>query len=84
MLHTEKLEESEFLNVRNLTNKRAELVYKIGELQLEIDQLKEIKNSIKKEHSDISLELDAILSLLNVKYPNGEIDLYNGTVTFEK
>ena len=83
-LQTQKLEEFEFINLKNLSSKKTELVYNIGELYLELSELKKIIAGAEIEYNQISSELDKLLTELNQKYPNGEIDLNDGTVSFQK
>lgn len=83
-LQTKKLEDFEIINLRNLSSKRTELIYSIGELYLEIAEFNKMINQMEIQHSEISNELNTLLQTLNEKYPNGEIDLNEGTVTFEK
>lgn len=81
-LQTKKLEEFEFINIKNLSSKKTELVYNIGELHLELSELKKIILGAETEYQQVSSELNKLLNDLNQKYPNGEIDLNDGTVTF--
>lgn len=83
-LQTKKLEDYEFINLKNLSAKRNELTFNIGELYLEISELKKILVELQSQHSEVSTELDKLLGDLNQKYPNGEIDLQTGDITFEK
>lgn len=83
-LQTEKLEEYQLINLKNLSSKKTELIYNIGELYLELSELKKIISGAETEYSQISSELDKLLTELNEKYPNGEIDLIEGSVTFKK
>jgi hypothetical protein len=83
-LQTQKLEEFEFINLKNLSSKKTELVYNIGELYLELSELKKIIAGAETEYNQISSELNKLLTELNQKYPNGEIDLNDGTVSFQK
>lgn len=82
-LQKQKLEEFEFINLKNLSSKKTELVYNIGELYLELSEIKKIISGAELEHSQISAELNKLLTDLNQKYPNGEIDLNDGSVTFQ-
>jgi hypothetical protein len=83
-LQTEKLEEHQLINLKNLSTKKTELIYNIGELYLESSELQKIISGAELEYYQISSELDKLVNDLNQQYPNGEIDLSNGTVTFEK
>lgn len=83
-LQIEKLEEYQLINLKNLSSKKTELIYNIGELHLELSELKKIILGAETEYQQVSLELDKLLNDLNQKYPNGEIDLNEGTVTFQK
>jgi hypothetical protein len=83
-LQTEKLEEYQLINLKNLSTKKTELIYNIGELYLELSELKKIILGAETEYKQVSVELDTLLNDLNQKYPNGEIDLNEGSVTFQK
>lgn len=78
------MEDFELINLKNLSAKKNELTFNIGELYLEIGELKKILNQLESQHSEISEELNKLLIGLNEKYPNGEIDLQTGIITFQK
>lgn len=76
------LEDFELINLKNLSSKKTELVYNIGELHLEISELKKLLVTLETQYNEVSNELNNLLVNLNEKYPNGEINLENGTVIF--
>lgn len=79
---TEKLENSLVEKIRNLKNKQGEIIVNVGQLHLEIKQLQIFIEASEKEYQLVSTELNEILSELEKKYPNGEIDLNEGTVIY--
>jgi hypothetical protein len=79
---SEKLEVSLVEKLKNLSLKKNELTLKVGEVHLELKELTTILNRMESEYMVTSNELDKLLADLQTKYPNGEIDLVEGTVTF--
>jgi hypothetical protein len=79
---TEQLDVSLVENLKTLSAKKNELVLKAGQIHLEIKELNNISNRVDTEYLSISSQLDSLLADLQAKYPNGEIDLVEGTVTF--
>lgn len=79
---TEKLEVSLVETLKKLSLKKNELTLKVGEIHLELKELTSILSKIETEYVSTSSELDKLLSELQQKYPNGEIDLLEGTVIF--
>jgi hypothetical protein len=78
----EKLEVSLVEKLKNLSLKKNELTMKVGEIHLELKELTTILNRMETEYMVTSNELDKLLADLQTKYPNGEIDLVEGIVTF--
>jgi hypothetical protein len=83
-LQTEKLEESILSKIKELNNRKNELIVNAGQLNLDIAELKKIIVVIESEYSATNKELNSILADLNEKYPNGEIDLVEGTLIYQK
>jgi hypothetical protein len=79
---SEKLEVSLVENLKALSAKKNELIIKTGEIHLQIKELSNILTILENEYLTNIQELDKIINELNNKYPNGEIDLLEGTVTF--
>jgi|LauGreDrversion4_2_1035121.scaffolds.fasta_scaffold04941_8 chromosome segregation ATPase len=82
--YTEKLEESLIERLRELRNKQTELIVNIGQLHLELKQMNSAMQSMESQYLTINSELNDKLKDLEAKYPNGEVDLVDGVVTFEK
>jgi hypothetical protein len=82
--YTEKLEESLIERLRELRNKQTELIVNIGQLHLELNQMNSAMQSMESQYLTINSELNDKLKDLEAKYPNGEVDLVDGVVTFEK
>jgi hypothetical protein len=83
-LQTEKLEESILLKIKELNNRKNELTINAGQLHLDVAELKKIIVVVESEYSVANKELNTILSDLNQKYPNGEIDLIEGNIIYQK
>jgi hypothetical protein len=83
-LQTEKLEESILSKIKELNNRKNELTVNAGQLHLDIAELNKIILVIEAEYAQTNKELNVILSDLNQKYPNGEIDLIEGKIIYQK
>ncbi len=79
---SEQLEVSLVENLKTLSAKKNELIVKAGQVHLEIKELTNMLNRIDTEYLATSNQLDTLIADLQTKYPNGEIDLVEGTVTF--
>jgi hypothetical protein len=81
-LQTEKLEESILSKIKELNNRKNELIANAGQLHLDVAELNKIILVIEDEYVQTNKQLNIILADLNQKYPNGEINLVEGNVTF--
>jgi hypothetical protein len=81
---TENLKEDVLLNLRNLNKRQNELIVLVGQLHLELREMNTELNSAENEFDMITSEFQKLLNELKQQYPNGEIDLVEGTVSFEK
>jgi hypothetical protein len=79
---TEKLEVSLVEKLRELNTKKNELIINAGQLHLDIKQMNVLLSVVEAEFENTSKELNSVLSDLEKQYPNGEIDLVEGTVIF--
>jgi hypothetical protein len=79
---TEKLEVSLVEKLRELNNKKNELIINAGQLHLDIKQLTTSLTVVETEFETTNKQLNSLLSDLEKQYPNGEIDLVEGTVIF--
>jgi hypothetical protein len=79
---TEKLEVSLVEKLKTLNNRKNELIISVGQLYLDIKQLNTTISLAESEFENTNKELNLLLSDLEKKYPNGEIDLVEGTVIF--
>lgn len=79
---TEKLEQSIVEKLKNLNTKIGELSLETGRLYLRRTEIDSALKEIEKQYTDLSNELNIEIIELDKKYPNGEIDLAEGTVTF--
>lgn len=82
--YTEKLEESLIERLKELRNKQNELIINIGQIHLELKQMNSAMQTMESQYMAVSNELNDKLNELEKQYPNGEVDLVDGTVTFEK
>ena len=89
-IKTEKLENEIVENVVSLQNKAAEQVHVLGEFHIRLRELEAEKKrmqefvvSIEAEYDKLATTLNQTLKELEIKYPNGEIDLKEGIVTFD-
>lgn len=82
--HTEKLEESLVEKLKELRTKQNELIVSIGQVHLELKQMNNAMQSMESQYLTITAELNDKLNDLEKKYPNGEVDLVDGTVIYEK
>jgi hypothetical protein len=79
---TEKLEVSLVEKLRELNTKKNELIIDAGQLHLDIKQMNVLLSVVETQFESVSKELNGVLSDLEKQYPNGEIDLVEGTVIF--
>jgi DNA repair exonuclease SbcCD ATPase subunit len=78
----QKLESSLVEKLKELNTRKNELIVNTGQLHLEIKQLEKLISVVEFEFEDTNKQLNSLLSDLEKQYPNGEIDLLEGTVTF--
>jgi hypothetical protein len=79
---TEKLEVSLVEKLRELNNRKNELIINAGQLHLDIKQMNVLLSVVETEFESTNKELNGLLSDLEKQYPNGEIDLVEGIVIF--
>ena len=79
---TKKLESSLVEKLKELNTRKNELIINAGQLHLDIKQMNTVLSVVETEFENTSKELNVLLSDLEKKYPNGEIDLVEGTVIF--
>ena len=77
-----KLESSLVEKLKELNTRKNELIVNAGQLHLDIKQLNTMISVVETEFENTNKELNGILSDLEKQYPNGEIDLVEGTVIF--
>jgi len=82
--HTEKLEEDLIAKLKQLNTRKNELIVNTGQLHLDIKELERVLEVVETEFSTTNKELNTLLSDLDKKYPNGEVDLQEGIVIYEK
>ena len=90
-IKTEKLAEETYNKLTNLQSEINDLVVTIGQAHLQIrdseTQLKNFKFSLENletQFDEKNDELDGVLYILEKTYPKGEIDLRDGTISYEE
>lgn len=78
----EKLEESLINKIKELRQKQTDLVVNIGQLHMERKQLEIVAENMESDYFGVTNELNTILNDLEKKYPAGEVDLLEGTVSY--
>jgi hypothetical protein len=79
---TQKLESSLVEKLKELNTRKNELIINAGQLHLDIKQLNTVLSVVETEFDNTNKELNSLLFDLEKQYPNGEIDLVEGTVIF--
>ncbi len=71
-------------------NETSTIIFQLGEISLrlrelsgESERLLNVKKELEEKFDVLASKLDNIVSDLQRKYPNAEIDLNEGTVTYE-
>lgn len=82
-MQKENLKEDVLINLRNLNQRQNELIVLVGQLHLEIREGSKQLESAEADFDMVTDEFQKILNELKNQYPNGEIDLVEGTVSFE-
>lgn len=84
----QKLTDEQIEKLTNLQNKISESVLNIGEghlrtrdLNLELTRINKLVSTFELEFDSLNVEYTQYLSDLEKIYPNGEINLVEGTVT---
>jgi chromosome segregation ATPase len=88
---SEQLAEETYNKLRNLQTEINDLVVTIGQAHLQIrdaeTQLKNFKFSLENletQFDEKNEELNEVLYVMEKAYPKGEIDLREGTITYEE
>jgi len=67
----------------NIIFQLGEISLRLRELNTESERLLQNKKELEEKFDVLALKLDNIVTDLQRKYPNAEIDLNEGTVTYE-
>lgn len=81
---TEKLDEQILNNLKDYQSKLSDFTFELGQIEINFLQLKSYKTSIENEYKKTKMEFDEVVKGLEEKYPNGEINLTEGTVTYQE
>ena len=86
----EKLEQAVLDKIVKYQSDANQIIFELGqvslqirELELQLKKINEIKTTSEEKFDNIGLQLENILSDLQRKYPNGEINLEEGVIKFE-
>lgn len=89
-LKTEKLSDDVLESIKNFQSDISSNIFTLGqisykkrELNKELSNLQELKNKLEEVIDNKSMQLDNLLSDLQKKYKNADIDLEAGTVVYE-
>lgn len=87
----EQLSEENIKKIGDIQNKISETMLSLGEghlrlrdLNSEIERIKGIVKTYETEFDSLNEQYNQILSDLEKQYPNGELDLAQGTVSIEE
>lgn len=87
---TEKISEELITSIKSLQTEVNTIIYNIGqisvrnrEIQMDIERLSELKKETEEKLDTKTLQLENLLSDLQRKYNNAEIDLNDGTITYQ-
>ena len=81
---TEQLSAEIVDKLRKLQSDSNDVIYELGQIEVRFLDLKAYKKSLEETFSKNKILLDEVLKDLEVKDPNGEVNLQDGTVTFEE
>jgi hypothetical protein len=86
----EKLEQVVLDKIVKYQSDANQIIFELGqvslqirELELQLKKINEIKTTSEEKFDNIGLQLENILSDLQKKYPNGEINLEEGVIKVE-
>ena len=89
-IETVKMEDSVLKNVTELNNQVANIISRFGEiyirrneLQADLKRLDELQIQFDDEFKAKNDELREVLDALDDKYPQGRLNLQDGTITFQ-
>jgi len=83
-IKTEQLPQEIVDKLRKLQSDSNDVIFELGQVEVRFLDLKKYKKSLEESFTKMKIELDEILKNLENKYPNGEVSLQEGTVTFEQ
>lgn len=87
----EKIPQDKFVTITNLQREANQTMLDLGQIhlqirdfELQIQKMSELRKTLEEKFDKASIGLDNIILDLQKNYPNGELDLNDGTVTYEK
>ena len=81
---TEKIDVVVNERLKELRGNQIEILKTIGQIHMDMKELNSSLSLYESEYKSVSDELFSKLKELEKQYPNGEIDLVDGTVTYTK
>lgn len=81
---TEKIDVVVNERLKELRGNQIEILKTIGQIHMDMKELNNSLSLYESEYKSVSDELFSKLKELEKQYPNGEIDLVDGTVTYTK
>lgn len=81
---TEKLNDLVYKQLIDLEAEMNNLVFTIGQAHLKIRETQTQLKTFQEKFDKKNEQMGDILKDLQTKYPNGQIELKNGTITFEE
>lgn len=86
----EKLSDEQVDKLRNYQDSLNEIVFSIGRISLrekmfkeELEKIQKSAEELKNQYEGINTDFTNYLAEMDAIYPNGEVDLKEGTVTYE-
>lgn len=81
---TEKLNEVVYKQLVDLQGEMDNMVFTIGQMHMKIRETETQLQKIQSKFDSKNEQLNDLLQPLKSKYPNGDINLQEGTITFEE
>jgi len=78
-----KLPENVLNELKNLGNNYIDIMSKIGDIEIQINNLNNIKTNLLKEYDETRKKEDALINDIGTKYGYGKINLKTGEINIE-
>lgn len=80
---TEKLNEVVYKQISDLQSEMDNMVFTIGQLYMQIRETETNLKNLQSKFDKKNEQLGDVLESLKLTYPNGNINLKDGTITFD-